>query len=182
MSKSRIPLSILQVLSRISPCIQNEVRSTHIRIAAGVSEYIMNVWRKFLLRNGMSCRSTSTVKRMFLIHTHQRPGGSIRLPGASDIGRRRSVGGCRQNRADRPKRITNLRNEVLYTCLIQICNHYRSCLSVRSRQNRRREDGSSCSLSDHWWRYQWRSDRVFRWRRGSGHTARHGSRLYAESS
>nr|DAG78338.1 MAG TPA: hypothetical protein [Caudoviricetes sp.] len=140
MSQSRIPSSILKILSRITPCIHNEVRSAHIRIAVNVSKQIMNMWRKFLLGNGMSCCATGTLKRMFIIHTHQCSSGSIRLPGASDIGRRRSVGGCRQNRADRPKRITNLRNEVLYTCLIQICNHYRSCLSVRSRQNRRRED------------------------------------------
>ena len=33
----------------------------------------------------MCLASASTVKRMFLIHTHQRPSGSIRLPGASDI-------------------------------------------------------------------------------------------------
>lgn len=33
----------------------------------------------------MCLASASTVKWMFLIHTHQRPSGSIRLPGASDI-------------------------------------------------------------------------------------------------
>ena len=56
-----------------------------VSIAIGSSKQIMNVWRKFLLSYGMSCCSTSTVKRMFLIHTHQRPSGSIRLPGASEI-------------------------------------------------------------------------------------------------